>query len=264
MRARNIISWEIKDTDRLIATVIALWILTMVTTPIALWNFGQPGLYFFINAGVLMQVMASLTVLARSAQPKTGLLAALSVPPLGWMAEFIGHHTGFPFGAYKYTAVLQPQLGGVPLLIPFAWLMMFPPAWAVSKMIVDGMSYSPRSTRLLRALISALAFTSWDLFLDPQMVAWDFWHWASPGAYFGIPLVNYLGWLFVSFVISYLVMPSELPVWPLLTIYLITWLLQTIGQLFFWNLPGPALFGFFGMGGMLLWAFVNHARKAEK
>jgi hypothetical protein len=31
--------------------------------------------------------------------------------------------------------------------------------------------------------------------------------------------------------------------------------LETIGQLLFWGLPGPALVGFAGMGGMLLWTW---------
>ena len=45
---------------------------------------------------------------------------------IGWTAEAIGSKTGFPFGAYHYTDRLQPQLLGVPLLIPLAWLMMLP------------------------------------------------------------------------------------------------------------------------------------------
>lgn len=255
---------SLRKADRLVVAVVVLWILTMIATPIALWTFGQPGLYAFINAGVLVQVAASLIVLARSQGAKTALLSALAVPPLGWLAEFVGHTTGFPFSPYKYTDLLQPQLGGVPLLIPLAWLMMFPPAWAVAQVIVDGTPHSPRLGRLFRAAVAALAFTAWDLFLDPQMVAWDFWRWTTPGLYFGIPLVNFLGWLLVSFTISFLVMPRQMPVVPLVSMYVITWLLQTIGQVFFWNLPGPALFGFVGMGGMLAWAYARHARKVER
>lgn len=255
--------YSLRQSDRLVLAVVLLWILIMIATPIALWTFGQPGLYFFINAGVIMQVTASFTVLARSGHAKGALLAALTVPPLGWLAEFIGHTTGFPFSPYKYTDILQPQLGGVPLLIPLAWLMMFPPAWAVATVIVDGMPHLPRLNRLFRAAVAALAFTAWDLFLDPQMVAWDFWRWQTPGAYFGIPLLNFAGWLLVSFIISWLVMPRHLPVAQLVAMYLITWLLQTIGQLFFWNLPGPALFGFLGMGGMLAWAYACYNRKAR-
>jgi len=40
----------------------------------------------------------------------------------------------------------------------------------------------------------AFIMTSWDLVMDPLMVAADHWVWEVEGAYFGIPLQNYLGW----------------------------------------------------------------------
>ena len=52
------------------------------------------------------------------------------------------------------------------------------------------------------------------------------------------------------------VKPDNLPLQPLILIYIVTWLLETIGQLFFWELPGPAFFGFIGMGsliGLIYW-----------
>ena len=51
---------------------------------------------------------------------------------------------------------------------------------------------------------------------------------------------------------------------PLLLIYALTAFLQFFGQMFFWRMPGPALFGFLGMGGMLLWAILwrKHAPNA--
>jgi putative membrane protein len=149
--------------------------------------------------------------------------------------------------------------------------MMLPPAWAVAAQIVrDRKPTSPGLFRLARALVAALAFTAWDLFLDPQMVGWGFWVWDRPGAYFGIPLVNFLGWFVVSFAFSFSLFPSSLSLPPssffLLTlIYTLTWLLQSIGQILFWDLPGPALFGFLDMGGMILWAFLwnRHSLKAS-
>jgi putative membrane protein len=247
---------QLRQADRLITAVVPLWILMMIATPIFMWVGGRPALYAAINAGVLMQVLASLTVLWRAWNPIRTLHLALFILPLAWLAEFIGSHTGFPFGRYIYTDILQPQLLDVPLLIPLAWLMMLPPAWAVAALIVRNESSAARwQVRTFRALIAALAFTAWDLFLDPQMVTWDFWRWVTPGLYFGIPLINFLGWILVSFIFSYFFMPADLPVTPLFIIYIITWILQTIGQLFFWNLPGPALCGFIGMGAFILWAF---------
>jgi putative membrane protein len=137
----------------------------------------------------------------------------------------------------------------VPLAIPVAWLMMLPPAWGVASLITGGYG-------LAFVVVSALAFTAWDLFLDPQMVAWRLWVWQKPGIYFGIPLTNYVGWFLASAAITALVQPRECPDMSLALIYAITWLLQTVGLGVFWKQPGPALCGFFGMGGMLTWAWL--------
>jgi uncharacterized membrane protein len=247
----------IRRLDPVSAAAIILWVVTMVATPIVRWMVGESALYPMINLGVVLQAAAVCIILVRGAGWRSALLTVLLVLPLAWLVEYIGSSTGFLFGHYHYTSLLQPQLGGVPLLIPLAWLMMLPPAWALASLAIKSRTLtSPWIVRLARALAAALAFTVWDLFLDPQMVAWNFWTWDRPGAYFGIPLVNFLGWFLISFVFSFFLAPSSLPVMPLLLIYAVTWFLQSFGQFFFWGLPGPALFGFLGMGGVLLWAIL--------
>jgi putative membrane protein len=162
-----------------------------------------------------------------------------------------------PFGKYHYTDVLQPQMLNVPLLIPLAWLMMLPPSWAVATQIagryVDGRRF-PLHHRLAVAGFSGLAITAWDLYLDPQMVAWGFWVWDQPGGYFGIPWINFFGWTLAGAIITLAASPHQVPLRPLLAVYTITWLLQAIGQGLFWSQPGPAFCGFLAMGGMLFWA----------
>jgi putative membrane protein len=124
--------------------------------------------------------------------------------------------------------------------------MMLPPAWAVAGVITRRWQGKP-FYRLRFVLISALTFTAWDLFLDPQMVSWRLWLWENPGdfSYFGIPWVNFAGWLLVSMIMTAAAsavfgaaLPGKLPPRPLLAVYAITWALQTIGQLCFWGLPG--------------------------
>lgn len=99
------------------------------------------------------------------------------VTPLAWLVEYIGSTTGFPFGAYHYTPALAPLLGGVPLVIPFR-------AWA--RRYAAGLGRGQRHHRQSRGwrfvAVTALAFTAWDLFLDPQMVLWGYWVWTEPGA----------------------------------------------------------------------------------
>jgi hypothetical protein len=106
--------------------------------------------------------------------------------------------------------------------------------------------------------VSALAFTAWDLFLDPQMVAWGFWVWAEPGGYFGIPWINFVGWAGSAALLTFLARPLSPSIRPLLVIYTVTWLLQTVGQWLFWPMPGPALCGFVAMGIFVLLAWRAH------
>ncbi len=239
------------------------WVLTMIALPVVGWIWGQSALIQGMSSGVLMQGLAVLIILFRFWGWRRTLRTFLGVAVLSFLAEWLGSKTGFPFGNYHYTDLLQPQLAGVPLLIPVAWMMMLAPSWAIARLIIgpDERTQPHRlCARLAFPLISALAITAWDLFLDPQMVDFGFWVWNSPGLYFGIPLSNYLGWVLVAFGITWIVRPDHLPLFPLALVYTITWFLQTIGLAAFWGQPGPALAGFLGCGVFVALAWKNAYR----
>lgn len=231
--------------------LLAAWVAALLAMPIVQWAVGHPGLIAGVILGVLLQASLAALFVAQAAGARRATIIAATVITLAWASEALGSKTGFPFGAYDYTATLQPQLLGVPLLIPLAWLMMLPPAWAVAQRLT-GKRSGPAFV-----IVSALAFTAWDLFLDPQMVHWGLWVWENPGAYFGIPLVNFAGWLLVSGLITALARPPVLPDRPLVIIYTLTWLIETVGQVVFWGLYGPALCGFIGMG-VFVWLAWRH------
>ncbi|MFZ1710216.1 MAG: carotenoid biosynthesis protein [Anaerolineae bacterium] len=232
----------------------AAWLLIIVILPIFQRNLGVEALPRGVIISVLLQLIAVIAILTDAWGGVRVARVAVVVVALAWAAEAFGVATGFPFGAYRYTAVLQPQVAHVPLLVPLAWLMLLPLAWAVAEAIVG------HTRPLPYALVTALAFTAWDLFLDPHMVHWGFWVWAAPGGYFGIPWSNFLGWLLVSAVITLLVRAPPVPVRPLLFIYTITWVLEAIGQAFFWRLPGPAAVGALAVGLFVFLAWRGVAR----
>lgn len=228
----------------------AVWVLVMISVPVIRWTAGAGAERVGIAAGVVAQVAAVVTAIASDLGWYT-VIVVLAVPLLGWASEVIGSRTGVPFGPYHYTNVLQPQVARVPVLIPFAWLMMMPPAWAVGAVVAPG-------TPLLQWLIAAGAFAAWDFYLDPMMVKWDFWRWKRTGAYLGIPAINFVGWFLVAFAITALLslvgswlgvsLVAGLPAAPLLLIFVVTWLLMFVGQLFFWRLRVSAVVGFVIMG----------------
>ncbi len=237
-------NFDIPTRTRPLYILIVVWALSMISLPIFKWTFGESAIVWGVNVTTLLQAFTTVVILAFAWGTPRALRAAGLVVLLTWGVEAIGTATGFPFGHYDYTALLQPQLLNVPVLIAFAWLMMIPSAWAVAY-LVNGRQFGWRFV-----VLSGLAMTAWDLFLDPQMVGWGLWQWTevSGFSYFGIPWVNFLGWFATAALITLVIRPRELPVMPLLTIYGVVWVLQTIGQVFFWGLIGPAVVGFLGMG----------------
>ena len=254
---RDALCATIRKTFGSASPLLIAWGAALLAMPIVQWAAGHPGLIADVILGVLLQASLVVLFLTQVAGLRRATLMAITVAAAAWLAEFIGSTTSFPFGAYGYTEALQPQLLGVPLLIPLAWLMMLPPAWAVSQRITG------RASGPVFIVVSALAFTAWDLFLDPQMVAWGLWAWDVPGAYFGIPLGNYAGWLLVSMLITALARPPALPSKPLIIIYALTWIIETVGQVVFWRLYGPALCGFIGMG-VFVWLAKRGAWSGER
>jgi putative membrane protein len=169
--------------DRSVVLLIIAWVLAMISLPILRWGLGESALPIGISVGVLLQLMLVLAILLWTWGGRRTALVVAVIVVCAWLVEYIGHTTGFPFGGYAYTERLQPQVGGVPLLIPLAWLMMLPPSWAVAGRRAGRAAQG----RLAFVIVSALAFTAWDLFLDPQMVGWNLWVWTPPSSYFGIP-----------------------------------------------------------------------------
>ena len=113
--------------------------------------------------------------------------------------EAAGVATGAVYGPYHYTDRLGPKLFDVPLAVPMSWFMVIYPSYALANTLVDGHVVSKPHAGPGRmvglAALSALAMTAWDMALDPQMVMAGHWVWHVEGAYFGIPVQNFAGWL---------------------------------------------------------------------
>ena len=240
------------------------WLLVLIATPVGLWTIAGEIFPFLVSLGVLAQLGATVSALSLTWTTKRIVVTIGIVCLITWSIELLGVARGFPFGKYSYTGELQPQVGGVPLLIPFAWMMMLAPAWgATYALLGKAQTRLGRGYWIVFAAIAGAAFTAWDLYLDPQMVARGMWVWENPGSvnYFGIPWLNYLGWWLASALLTLIIRPDDLPYVPLLIMYTFTWAFQAIGQAFFWGQPGPAFAGFLAMGTFTILAWLK-ARQA--
>jgi uncharacterized membrane protein len=166
----------------------------------------------------------------------------------GLFAEAVGLATGRPFGRYTYTGTLGAEVLGVPLVVPMAWAMMAWPALIVARTL------AARGPAVVA--VGAVALTTWDVFLDPQMVAAGHWRWFDPRPGLplvpGIPLTNYLGWLLVAAVVMALLHAalrrSRRPSAPAAALYLWVYFSSVLGHLAFFGLPGSAVTGGVLMG----------------
>jgi putative membrane protein len=235
---------------------LLVWIAVLIATPISIWRLGEEVFPILATLGVLAQFTASMAALSMNWSTGRLLTVLFIVILFTWLVEFAGVQFGIPFGSYEYTGLLQPQLADVPLLIPLAWMMMLAPSWAITEVLLRsriqylGGEQSSRY-RLAFAAVAGLAFTAWDLYLDPMMVGRGLWSWQQSGSYFGIPLSNYLGWWAASAGLTWLVRPTAIRSGQLALIYVLTWLFQAVGLGVFWDQPGPALSGFLGMGAFV-------------
>lgn len=124
--------------------------------------------------------------------------AFVSVGTVAFLAEHIGTGYGVPFSGYAYTGLLGPKVGGrVPWLIPISWFVMAAPSYVIARHLLPGASHTLRRLGLATALL-----VTWDLALDPAMsFLTPYWLWETPGAFYGMPWVNLLGWAATGFVI---------------------------------------------------------------
>lgn len=144
---------------------------------------------------------------------RQGAIASGLILFLSWAVEHLGATTGFPFGSYTYTDVLQPQiLGVVPLAIPFAWLLIVPAAVGASELVLsrDRRDASGAARVSITKVLMAASFALLlDVTIEPFAVNINrYWVWgeAEGSTYYGIPMSNFVAWWFTSLLLSWVLL----------------------------------------------------------
>ena len=121
---------------------------------------------------------------------------------VGTIFESIGLRTGFPFGHYRFTHLMGPQISGLPILLALAYVGMGYLSWVVALALLGGEN-KPLSGRriVLLPLVASIVMTAWDLSMEAVWADIDrAWVWRDGGSYYGVPVSNFLGWLFTVYV----------------------------------------------------------------
>lgn len=124
------------------------------------------------------------------------LVFVLLCVSIGGGAEQLSLHTGFPFGHYHFSEVMGPKFLHVPVFLALAYVGVGYLAWTTAGIIL-------RDTPVLtRPLLAAGVMTAWDLSMEPVWANLvHAWVWENGGAYFGVPVSNFLGWYLTNFLI---------------------------------------------------------------
>jgi len=116
--------------------------------------------------------------------------------------EALSIHTGLPFGVHFHYTVESFSLFGVPLIIIFAYFGTGYFSWMLSHVFTGQFSKKLEGKWIFVVpLIAAFILVMWDLGLDPILsTVLSLWVWESPGPYFGVPILNFVGWFVIGFI----------------------------------------------------------------
>src|SRR5262249_21120596 len=128
------------------------------------------------------------------------------------VAELVGTSTGLVFGAYRYGADVPGRvLGLVPVVVPFVWFAVSYLSYVTADILCAPRSASRAAPAgvVSRALVGAALLVAYDLVADPNHVYRGGWTYAGGGAYYGVPLQNFVAWFALGFLSLLLIAAME-------------------------------------------------------
>jgi uncharacterized membrane protein len=111
--------------------------------------------------------------------------------------ELVGSVTGAVFGSYRHESIMPGRLFGlVPLVVPFGWYVIAYLSFATAATVLP-----KDSARLVRTISATALFVAYDLVADPNHLYRGSWSYPGGGAYYGIPVQNFVAWAAVGLLI---------------------------------------------------------------
>lgn len=130
---------------------------------------------------------------------------------IAYACEWSSTRNGFPFGLYHYLDTTRDRelwISNVPFFDSLSFVFLSFVSWATARRLlgtpIDGSRIGGGPAVIGLAVVLMVAI---DVVCDPLAVRGDQWflgrifYYASPGAFFGVPVTNFLGWAFVAFAI---------------------------------------------------------------
>ncbi|HSO25767.1 MAG TPA: bisanhydrobacterioruberin hydratase CruF [Methanobacteriaceae archaeon] len=131
---------------------------------------------------------------------KNGIILLGILSAYALIIETFAIITGFPYSEFQYNDLIGFKLFGyTPFTVPFAWLPLF----LGSLYVASNLKIKDKKLETWQILIvSTILVLLTDIVLDPAAVALKFWIWEDYGAFYGVPLMNFTGWVLSGFLAS--------------------------------------------------------------
>ena len=143
---------------------------------------------------VLLGVTVMRSPLLAAIAPVVGRRAGaglLALTAYAYAVEYVGVTTGVPYGEFVYGVALGPTVGGVPVGLPVFFIPLVLNAYLLVLLLLGRAADRP-GVRLVAVTAAVVAM---DLVLDPGAVSLGFWRYPGGGAFYGVPLSNFAGWM---------------------------------------------------------------------
>ncbi|MFT4311342.1 MAG: carotenoid biosynthesis protein [Candidatus Woesearchaeota archaeon] len=151
-------------------------------------TFIEPNLAIISFIAVILFALPSYYYLFKSTRNWLKIIISISI--LAYIIETIGILTGFPYTPFEYTELMGYKILGVtPLALPFAFVPLVIGAIYLSQ-------HLKKTWKKITLAVAILVIT--DLILDPAAVALNIWIWEINGVFYGVPFLNFIGWIFTG------------------------------------------------------------------
>ena len=151
--------------------------------------------YFYIGAilsGILISAITLSTLLNNKNKITPLILLFIILGIYALFIESLSITTGYPYSYFTYGNNLGYKIFG---LVPWTIFLIWPSLTLISYKALDFLIIP----KIMSFVIALLIL---DLIFDPGATALGFWNWENPGMYYGVPFLNFVGWI-ISAIISY-------------------------------------------------------------
>ena len=108
----------------------------------------------------------------------------------------------YPSGWHVFSSQLRPMIGAVPLVVLLAWPFLIFLCFMGTEVLF--FKIKRRAPLVLKSLVTALWALSIDILVDPIQKFEKNWSWPNGGLFWDVPIINFLGWIVIVGLTTYL------------------------------------------------------------